>query len=134
MLEDKLLIFRFKRGDCDALRQIYDKYKGDLLKLAIFLTGDINRSEDIVQDVFVKLGQDRYSQQSQELSDHMCHEQDSHPQTRSPTPRREITGEETTELMTRITEEPGFQTGALVEAHQRNDNQWPNSRFCHYYG
>ncbi len=57
MLEDKLLIFRFKRGDCDALRQIYDKYKGDLLKLAIFLTGDIDRSQDIVQDVFVKLAQ-----------------------------------------------------------------------------
>jgi len=57
MLEDKLLILRFKRGDCDALRQIYDKYKGDLLKLAIFLTGDICHSEDIVQDVFVKLAQ-----------------------------------------------------------------------------
>lgn len=57
MLEDKLLILRFKRGDCDALRQIYDKYKGDLLKLAIFLTGDICQSEDVVQDVFVKLAQ-----------------------------------------------------------------------------
>lgn len=57
MLEDKLLILRFKRGDCDALRQIYDKYKGDLLKLAIFLTGDIHRSEDVVQDVFVKLAE-----------------------------------------------------------------------------
>jgi RNA polymerase sigma-70 factor (ECF subfamily) len=57
MLEDKLLILRFKRGDCDALRQIYDKYKGDLLKLAIFLTGDLCQSEDVVQDVFVKLAQ-----------------------------------------------------------------------------
>ena len=57
MLEDKQLILRFKRGDCDALRQIYDKYKGDLLKLAIFLTGDICQSEDVVQDVFVKLAQ-----------------------------------------------------------------------------
>jgi RNA polymerase sigma-70 factor (ECF subfamily) len=57
MLEDKLLILRFKQGDCDALRQIYDKYKDDLLKLAIFLTGDICCSEDVVQDVFVKLAQ-----------------------------------------------------------------------------
>ena len=57
MLEDKLLILKFKRGNCDALRQIYDKYKGDLLKLAIFLTGDICHSEDVVQDVFVKLAQ-----------------------------------------------------------------------------
>jgi outer membrane lipoprotein-sorting protein len=57
MLEDKLLILRFKRGDCDALRQIYDKYKGDLLKLAIFMTGNVHQSEDVVQDVFVKLAQ-----------------------------------------------------------------------------
>jgi len=57
MLEDKLLIWRFKRGHCDALRQIYDKYKGYLLKLAIILTGDICHSEDVVQDVFVKLAQ-----------------------------------------------------------------------------
>jgi len=60
MLEDKLLILRFRRGDCDALRQIYDKYKGDLLKLAIFLTGDIYQSEDVVQDVFVKLAESHH--------------------------------------------------------------------------
>jgi len=57
MLEDRLLIWRFKRGHFDALRWIYDKYKGDLLKLAIVLTGDICHSEDVVQDVFVKLAQ-----------------------------------------------------------------------------
>jgi RNA polymerase sigma factor (sigma-70 family) len=57
MLEDKLLIWRFKRGHRDALRQIYDKYKGDLLKLSIILTGDICYSEDVVQDVFVKLAE-----------------------------------------------------------------------------
>ena len=57
MLEDRLLILRFRRGDCDALRQIYDKYKGDLLKLAIFMTGNVHQSEDVVQDVFVKLAQ-----------------------------------------------------------------------------
>lgn len=57
MLEDKLLILRFKRGNFDALRWIYNKYKGDLLKLAIILTGDICHSEDVVQDVFVKLAQ-----------------------------------------------------------------------------
>lgn len=57
MLEEKLLVWRFKRGDGDALRQIYDKYKDGLLKLAIVLTGDICCSEDVVQDVFVKLAQ-----------------------------------------------------------------------------
>jgi RNA polymerase sigma-70 factor (ECF subfamily) len=57
MLEDKLLIWRFKRGHFDALQWIYNKYKGDLLKLAIVLIGDICQSEDVVQDVFVKLAQ-----------------------------------------------------------------------------
>jgi RNA polymerase sigma factor (sigma-70 family) len=55
MLEDKLLVWKLKRGSLDALRQIYDKYKVDLLKVAISLTGDVGRSEDAVQDVFLKL-------------------------------------------------------------------------------
>ncbi len=57
MLEDSLLIWKFKRGNIDALRQIYDKYKGDLLKLGITLTGDVCLAEDVVQDVFVKLAE-----------------------------------------------------------------------------
>jgi len=55
MLEDKLLIWKLKRGRLDALRQIYDQYKTDLLKVAISLTGDVGRSEDAVQDIFLKL-------------------------------------------------------------------------------
>ncbi len=51
-MEDKLLIWRFKRGSRDALRRIYDKYHGRLLKLAVVLTGDLDSAEDIVQDVF----------------------------------------------------------------------------------
>ena len=54
MIEDKLLILRFKKGRHEALRQIYDKYKVELLKLAVVLTGDVNMAEDIVHDVFVK--------------------------------------------------------------------------------
>lgn len=57
MLEDKLLIWKLKRGRLDALRQIYDRYKTDLLRVAIALTGDIGRSEDAVQDVFLKLAE-----------------------------------------------------------------------------
>jgi len=57
MLDEKRLIWRLQRGRVDALRQIYDKYKLDLLKLAILLTGDIHRSEDAVQDVFLKLAE-----------------------------------------------------------------------------
>ncbi len=57
MLQDKRLVWRLQRGNVDALRLIYDKYKLDLLKLAILLTGNIHRSEDAVQDVFVKLAE-----------------------------------------------------------------------------
>jgi len=57
MVEDKLLIWRFKLGSQDALRRIYEKYKNDLLKLAVALTNDVNTAEDIVQDVFVNFAQ-----------------------------------------------------------------------------
>jgi RNA polymerase sigma-70 factor (ECF subfamily) len=57
MLDEKRLIWRLQRGRVDALRLIYDKYKLDLLKLAILLTGDIHHSEDAVQDVFLKLAE-----------------------------------------------------------------------------
>lgn len=46
MLADKLLIWKLKRGSLDALRQVYDKYKNDLLKVAVSLTGDVGRSGD----------------------------------------------------------------------------------------
>ena len=57
MVEDKLLILRFRRGCPVALRQIYDKYKVEMLKLAVVLLGDVNTAEDVVHDVFVKFAQ-----------------------------------------------------------------------------
>jgi hypothetical protein len=33
-VEDKVLIWRFNRGDCEAVRTIYEKHKSDLLALA----------------------------------------------------------------------------------------------------
>jgi len=56
-MEDKLLIWKFKRGSREALRQIYDKYHGGLLKLAVVLTGDMDKAEDIVQEVFIHFAQ-----------------------------------------------------------------------------
>ncbi len=53
MVQDKLLILRFKRGSPDALRQIYDKHKVELLRLAVVLVGNVHTAEDIVHDVFV---------------------------------------------------------------------------------
>jgi RNA polymerase sigma-70 factor (ECF subfamily) len=57
MLEDKLLIWKFKRGSANALEQIYEKYKNDLLALAIALSNDRADAEDVVHDVFVSFAQ-----------------------------------------------------------------------------
>ncbi len=57
MLEDKLLVRRFKSGDVAALERIYEKYKNELLALAVSLTIDITAAEDAVHDVFVSLAQ-----------------------------------------------------------------------------
>jgi len=56
-MEDKLLIWKLKRGNREALRRIYDKYHGRLLKLAVVLTGDLDTAEDVVQDVFARFAQ-----------------------------------------------------------------------------
>lgn len=53
MLEDKLLLWKFKRGDKEAFRLIYEKYIDDLLTLAANLLNDPARAEDVVQDVFI---------------------------------------------------------------------------------
>jgi len=53
MLEDTLLKLRFNRGDKDSLHRIYEKYKDDLLKLALALLGDIALAEDVLNDSFV---------------------------------------------------------------------------------
>jgi len=57
MLEDKLLVWKFKRGSADALRRIYEKYKNDLLALAIALSRDKAAAEDVLHDVFISFVQ-----------------------------------------------------------------------------
>jgi RNA polymerase sigma factor (sigma-70 family) len=57
MVEDKLLIWKFKLGNRDALRKIYEKYKNDLLKLAVALLNDVNTAEDVVEEVFTNFAQ-----------------------------------------------------------------------------
>jgi len=57
MLEDKLLLMKLKRGSPDALRRIYEKYKDDLLALAIALSNDRAVAEDVLHDVFVSFAQ-----------------------------------------------------------------------------
>jgi len=54
MLEDRLLLWKFRHGSRDAFRAIYEKYAGDMLTLAGNLLDDKVGAEDIVQDVFIK--------------------------------------------------------------------------------
>ena len=50
---DRLLVARCRQGNRDALRRIYEKYRDDLLILAIALSHDVDLAEDGVHDVFV---------------------------------------------------------------------------------
>ena len=54
MIEDRLLILRFKHGSSDALCRIYKKYRIYLLKLATALLHDVSLAEDTVHDVFLR--------------------------------------------------------------------------------
>jgi len=53
MIDEKILVWKFNRGSKDALKMIYEKYKDDLLGLAITLLRDRSLAEDVVHDVFV---------------------------------------------------------------------------------
>lgn len=57
MFEDEMLLWKMKRGSSEALCRIYEKYKNDLLALAIALLHDVNTAEDVVHDVFVSFVQ-----------------------------------------------------------------------------
>jgi len=53
MIDEKILVWKFNRGSKDALQQLYEKYKDDLLGLAVTLLRDRAEAEDVVHDVFV---------------------------------------------------------------------------------
>ena len=57
MIEDMLLIWKFKSGDKAALARIYEKYKYDLLRVAAALLTRTTLAEDIVHDVFISFAQ-----------------------------------------------------------------------------
>jgi len=52
-MEDKLLVIKCKRGSTEALGRIYEKYKTDMLVLAMALLNDISATEDVMHDVFL---------------------------------------------------------------------------------
>jgi RNA polymerase sigma-70 factor (ECF subfamily) len=57
MLEDKILVWKLNCGNTNALSYIYEKYRDDLLRLAIALLNNIVDAEDIVQDVFLNFAE-----------------------------------------------------------------------------
>lgn len=59
MLEDKLLIWKFKQGSNEALCGIYHKYGDYLLSLAAALLKDVNAAEDVLHDVFCRFIESR---------------------------------------------------------------------------
>ena len=57
MIEDRLLVWKFKHGSNEALCRIYEKYKDNLLRLATALLNETSAAEDIVHDCFVSFAQ-----------------------------------------------------------------------------
>ena len=51
-MEDRLLVWKLKRGNRAALQRIYEKYRSDLLRIASSLIGETAEAEDVVHDVF----------------------------------------------------------------------------------
>ena len=58
MAEDRELVERLRKGDRDALRQIYLKYKDDLLTVACCILADRSEAEDCLHDLFVAFAAD----------------------------------------------------------------------------
>lgn len=52
-MKDARLVHRLRRGDVDALHQIYHRYRDDLLTVAMALLSDPYAAEDCLHDVFV---------------------------------------------------------------------------------
>lgn len=57
MWQDRRLVWQLQRGSREALRQIYETHKNDLLALAMALASDRAIAEDALHDVFVSLVQ-----------------------------------------------------------------------------
>ncbi len=55
MLQEKILVRQFNKGDTKALREMYTLYKVDLTTLATALLFDKAQAEDVVHDVFARL-------------------------------------------------------------------------------
>jgi RNA polymerase sigma-70 factor (ECF subfamily) len=52
--EDKIVVERAKQGDLAAFRQIVDRYKVTIYRIAYDMTGNRHDAEDLCQEVFLK--------------------------------------------------------------------------------
>ena len=52
-MKEARLVRRLRRGDAEALHQIYHRYKDDLLTVGAAILGDVHAAEDCLHDVFV---------------------------------------------------------------------------------
>jgi RNA polymerase sigma-70 factor (ECF subfamily) len=52
---DKVLVHRLNRGDPQAMREIYARYRVELVTLATALLFDKRQAEDVVHEVFARL-------------------------------------------------------------------------------
>ncbi len=57
MIAEKILVWRFNNRSRSAFQRIYEKYKDDLLGLAVTLLRDRSVAEDVMHDVFVSFAQ-----------------------------------------------------------------------------
>jgi len=57
IIEDRLLLIRFRQGSGRALCRIYEKYRLYLLKIASALLHDMSLAEDVVHEVFLGFAQ-----------------------------------------------------------------------------
>jgi RNA polymerase sigma-70 factor (ECF subfamily) len=53
MLEDKLLLWKFKRGSSESLERIYEKYETYLITVATALLNNTHAAEDVLHDFFI---------------------------------------------------------------------------------
>ena len=53
MLEDKLLLWKFKHGSSESLERIYNKYETYLITVATALLNNTHAAEDVLHDFFV---------------------------------------------------------------------------------
>jgi RNA polymerase sigma-70 factor (ECF subfamily) len=53
MLDDRLLLWKFKRGSTESLEKIYAKYETYLITVATALLNNTHAAEDVLHDLFV---------------------------------------------------------------------------------